>query len=71
MFQILNFKKNNDYNRYRVVVRDYFEKYDRVKIILHVENDLTVKFDPHVGQVEYLDLFKTRDANKNFNPLIK
>lgn len=47
-------------------MRDYFEKGERVKIILHVENNLMVNFDPHVGQVEYLDLFKTRDVNKNY-----
>lgn len=58
--------KNNDYNKYRVVVKDHFKKGDRVKIILHVENNLTVNFNPHIGQTEYLDLFKSRDVNKNY-----
>lgn len=58
--------KNNDRNKYRVVVKDHFKKGDKVKIILHVENNLTVNFNPHVGQTEYLDLFKSRDVNKNY-----
>ena len=58
--------KNNDRNKYRVVVKDHFKKGDKVKIILHVENNLTVNFNPHIGQVEYLDLFKSRDVNKNY-----
>ena len=63
--------KNNDYNKYRVVVKDYFKKGDKVKIILHVENNLAVKFNPHIGQTEYLDLFKSRDINKNYIELKK
>lgn len=58
--------KNNDYNKYKTVVKDHFKKGDRVKIILHVENNLTVNFNPHIGQIEYLDLFKSRDVNKNY-----
>lgn len=58
--------KNNDYNKYKTVVKDHFKKGDRIKIILHVENNLTVHFNPHVGQTEYLDLFKSRDVNKNY-----
>lgn len=58
--------KNNDYNKYKTVVKDHFKKGDRVKIILHVENNLTVNFNPHIGQTEYLDLFKSRDVNKNY-----
>lgn len=63
--------KNNDYNKYRVVVKDHFKKGDKVKIILHVENNLAVKFNPHIGQTEYLDLFKSRDINKNYIELKK
>lgn len=58
--------KNNDYNKYKTVVKDHFKKGDRIKIILHVENNLTVHFNPHVGQTGYLDLFKSRDVNKNY-----
>ena len=58
--------KNDDYNKYRVVVKDHFKKGNKVKIILHVENNLTVNFNPHIGQTEYLDLFKSRDVNKNY-----
>ena len=58
--------KNDDYNKYKTVVKDHFKKGDRVKIILHVENNLTVNFNPHIGQTEYLDLFKSRDVNKNY-----
>ena len=58
--------KNNDYNKYKTVVKDHFKKGDRIKIILHVENNLTLHFNPHVGQTEYLDLFKSRDVNKNY-----
>lgn len=58
--------KNNDYNKYKTVVKDHFKKGDRIKIILHVENNLTVNFNPHIGQTEYLDLFKSRDVNKNY-----
>lgn len=58
--------KNNDYNKYRTVVKDHFKKGDKIKIILHVENNLAMKFNPHIGQTEYLDLFKSRDVNKNY-----
>ena len=58
--------KNNDYNKYRVVVKDHLKKGDKIKIILHVENNLAVKFNPHIGQTKYLDLFKSRDVNKNY-----
>lgn len=58
--------KNDDYNKYKVIVKDHFKKGDRVKIILHVENNLTINFNPHIGQTEYLDLFKSRDVNKNY-----
>jgi len=58
--------KNDDYNKYKTVVKDQFKKGDRVKIILHVENNLAMNINPHVGQTEYLDLFKSRDVNKNY-----
>lgn len=58
--------KNDDYNKYKTVVKDHFKKGDRVKIILHVENNLAMNINPHVGQTEYLDLFKSRDVNKNY-----
>lgn len=58
--------KNNDYNKYKTIVKDHFKKGDRIKIILHVENNLTVHFNPHVGQTEYLDLLKSKDVNKNY-----
>lgn len=58
--------KNNDYTEYKTVVKDHFKKDDKVKIILHVENNLTVNFNPHIGQTEYLHLFKTRNINKNY-----
>ena len=63
--------KNNDYNKYRVVVKDHLKKGDKIKIILHVENNLAVKFNPHIGQTKYLDLFKSRDVNKNYIELKK
>lgn len=58
--------KNDDYNKYKTVVKDHFKKGDRVKIILHVENNLAMNINPHIGQTKYLDLFKSRDVNKNY-----